>query len=210
MFFFIVSDLYWLDVFGCSSEKHMERSVRIYRIALERCKHCPRSNMAAVIRHLAAALNEYGIFLMRSAEQKMEEGKYCFERSTIMLEEHCIQSIFIAASSAETLESAKETIVKSSQVFGECIEHFHVLDDDSGEILARLNKARVSLLCCNNFKLFVANPDSEELHPAERQFLVKVNNTHATNLSLYFIATVTVMAFLYTFYNNCACVLNIF
>ena len=71
----IVSDLYWLDVFGCSSEKHMERSVRIYRIALERCKHCPRSNMAAVIRHLAAALNEYGIFLMRSAEQKMEEGK---------------------------------------------------------------------------------------------------------------------------------------
>ena len=107
-----------------------------------------------------------------------------------MLEEHCIQCMFIAASSAETLESAKETIVKSSQVFGECIDHFHVLDDDSGEILARLNKARVSLLCCNNFKLFVANPDSEELHPAERQFLVKVNIFLPTDMSKYFNAPV--------------------
>lgn len=69
------SELYWLDVFGCSSEKHLERSVRIYRIALERCKSCARSNMAAVMRHLAAALNEYGVSLMDQAETSINEGE---------------------------------------------------------------------------------------------------------------------------------------
>ena len=72
-----VSELYWLDVFGCSSEKHLERSVRIYRIALERSKQCVTSNMAAVTRHLAAALNEYGVSLMQKAEKSIDEGKHC-------------------------------------------------------------------------------------------------------------------------------------
>ena len=134
-----VSELYWLDVFGCSSEKHLERSVRIYRIALERSKQCVTSNMAAVTRHLAAALNEYGVSLMQKAEKSIDEGKHC--RASIKIEsnvESDARRAFIEATNCRLLRHISRKTDERQ--------------DDDCEKLASVRRVHRALPCCGRHK----------------------------------------------------------
>ena len=73
----------WLDSFCPTAQAHFERSVRIYEHALQLAKTSHVTNMADIVKRLANALNELGVFYMNLATQRnTEKGRYTFKLIT--------------------------------------------------------------------------------------------------------------------------------